>query len=107
MRREIGISGYSPGFRLSARPPRPDMPGSCPRLSPGASHCPMLQWPSEESVWRRRYHVGGEQTIDRLAHGVDCPVEIFILALHLDVRLVDPVALVDRLHSVHGVCSTR
>src|SRR5215813_4053074 len=40
---------------------------------------------------------GGEQKVDRLPGGIQRSIQILVLAFDLDVGLVDPIALVDRL----------
>ena len=49
---------------------------------------------SEEPLGRICIPSRGEQKVDRLAHGVDCSIQILVLAFDLYIGLVDPIAFV-------------
>ena len=49
---------------------------------------------AEEAFGSRGIALGGEQEIDRLAGGIDRPVQVAVLALDLNIGLVGAVALV-------------
>src|SRR3954447_1332526 len=55
------------------------------------------QHPAEEALGSRSVPFGGEQELDRLATRIHGAIQILVLALHLYIRVVRPIAFVGRL----------
>ena len=55
------------------------------------------QSPAKEALRGYCVTLGREQKVDRLAGGIQRSIQILVLTFYLNVGLVDPIALVDRL----------
>jgi len=53
----------------------------------------MHQGPAKEKFRRGGVTPGGQEEIDRLSRGIDCPIEESLLSVHLNARFIQPPTL--------------